>query len=118
MPESLPGLIFDPAQLERLSQLADVDTSAPVGDWACAAGTVRFVVSEAVWERGDVVVTSSTEANAIPVAEFTLAQILLAGKRSLALESRYRAGRDVRSAGAGVAGTGNYGSVVGLIGAS
>ena len=155
MPESLPGLIFDPAQLERLSQLSDVDTSAPVGDWACAAGTdlaatevvitgwgspridaqvlarmprlraivhtagtVRFVVSEAVWERGDVVVTSSTEANAIPVAEFTLAQILLAGKRSLALESRYRAGRDVRSAGAGVAGTGNYGSVVGLIGAS
>lgn len=82
------------------------------------AGTVRFVVSEAVWERGDVVVTSSTEANAVPVAEFTLAQILLAGKRSLALESRYRAVRDVRPAQAAVTGTGNYGSVVGLIGAS
>lgn len=155
MPEALPGLIFDPAQLERLSQLAEIDTSAPVGDWDAAAeedlaatevvitgwgspwinapalarmprlrgivhtaGTVRFVASEAVWERGDVVVTSSTEANAIPVAEFTLAQILLAGKRSLALESRYRAGRDVGAARAGVTATGNYGSVVGLIGAS
>ncbi|HJG50545.1 MAG TPA: hydroxyacid dehydrogenase, partial [Brachybacterium faecium] len=29
------------------------------------AGTVRFVVSDAVWERGDIVVTSATEANAV-----------------------------------------------------
>src|SRR5699024_4142980 len=82
------------------------------------AGTVRFVVSEAVWERGGVVVTSSTEANAIAVAELTLAQMLLAGKRSLALESRYRAAPDVRAAGAGVAGPGTSGTAVGLIGAS
>ncbi|ATG50780.1 hydroxyacid dehydrogenase [Brachybacterium vulturis] len=82
------------------------------------AGTVRFVVSEAVWERGDIVVTSSTAANAVPVAEFTLAHILLAGKRSLAQETDYRRSHEVgRPAGAGRA-VGNYGSVVGLVGAS
>src|SRR5699024_2447155 len=102
MPESLPGLIFDPAQLERLSQLADVDTSAPVGDWACAAGTDLAATEVVITGWGSPRIDAQ----------------VLAGKRSLALESRYRAGRDVRSAGAGVAGTGNYGSVVGLIGAS
>ena len=82
------------------------------------AGTVRFVVSEAVWERGDITVTSATEANAVPVAEFTLAHILLAGKRSLAQEAAYRHDhRVVPAAGAG-AEIGNYGNVVGLIGAS
>lgn len=81
------------------------------------AGTVRFVVADAVWERGDVLVTSATEANAVPVAEFTLAQILLAGKRSLAQEHRYRRTRRHRAA-LPEAGLGNHGGVVGLIGAS
>jgi phosphoglycerate dehydrogenase-like enzyme len=82
------------------------------------AGTVRFVVTDAVWERGDVVVTSSTEANAVPVAEYALAQILLAGKRILAQQARYR--REHRPAPATAADPhiGNYGGVVGLIGAS
>ena len=82
------------------------------------AGTVRFVATDAVWERGDVAVTSATEANAVPVAEYTLAQILLAGKRSLAREARYRAERAVTPAAATEAGIGNHGGVVGLIGAS
>lgn len=82
------------------------------------AGTVRFVASDAVWERGDVLVTSATEVNAVPVAEFTLAQILLAGKRARAQEHRFRRVRDSRSAALSAAGIGNYGGVVGLIGAS
>ncbi|GAA1485542.1 hydroxyacid dehydrogenase [Brachybacterium fresconis] len=82
------------------------------------AGTVRFVVSEAVWEQGDIVVTSSTEANAVPVAEFTLAHILLAGKRSLAREARYRGDHQVHPGAAAAPEIGNYGGVVGLIGAS
>ncbi|MDN5685213.1 MAG: hydroxyacid dehydrogenase [Brachybacterium sp.] len=82
------------------------------------AGTVRFVVSEAVWEQGDIVVTSSTEANAVPVAEFALAHILLAGKRSLARQARYRADHAVHPGAAADPGLGNYGGVVGLIGAS
>ncbi|MDQ0573928.1 hydroxyacid dehydrogenase [Agromyces albus] len=45
------------------------------------AGTVRPMVSEAFWDRG-ILVTSAAEANAIPVAEFTFASIVLAGKRA------------------------------------
>src|SRR5699024_5060030 len=74
--------------------------------------------TDAVWERGDVVVTSATEVNAVPVAEFTLAQILLAGKRSLAQEHRYRGDRAPRLAALSAPEIGNYGAVVGLIGAS
>lgn len=82
------------------------------------AGTVRHVVTDAVWGQGDVVVTSATEANAVPVAEFTLAQILLAGKRSLAQEHRYRDDHRARPATSPSPGIGNFGAVVGLIGAS
>jgi phosphoglycerate dehydrogenase-like enzyme len=45
------------------------------------AGTIRSLVTEEFWERG-IVITSAAEANAIPVAEFTYAQIVLAGKRA------------------------------------
>lgn len=82
------------------------------------AGTVRHVVTDAVWDRGDIVITSATEVNAIPVAEFTLAQILLAGKRSLAQEHRYQGDHAARPAAHSAPEIGNYGAVVGLIGAS
>lgn len=82
-----------------------------------SAGTVRFVTSPAVWQRDDLVVTSATEVNAIPVAQYTLAQVLLAGKRSLLREAEHRRVRT--GAGAPVdPASGNYGGVVGLIGAS
>jgi phosphoglycerate dehydrogenase-like enzyme len=57
------------------------------------AGTIRGLVTEEFWERG-IVITSAAEANAIPVAEFTYAQIVLAGKRAQYLARdprRYRA---------------------------
>jgi phosphoglycerate dehydrogenase-like enzyme len=82
------------------------------------AGTIRFVVSDAVWERGDIVVTSATEANAVPVAEFALAQILLAGKRALAQAAQHRAVRDAGRERPVSERLGNFGGVVGLIGAS
>jgi phosphoglycerate dehydrogenase-like enzyme len=44
------------------------------------AGTIRYFVTDASWERG-VVVTSSYAANAVPTAEFTLSQILFCLKR-------------------------------------
>ena len=71
-----------------------------------------------MWDRGDIVVTSATEANAVPVAEYALAQILLAGKRTLAQQARYRRERTVGPATAADPGIGNHGGVVGLIGAS
>lgn len=82
------------------------------------AGTVRFVVTEPVWEKEDVLVTSATEANAVPVAEYALARILLAGKRTLAQQARYRRERTPKNPAATDPGIGNYGGVVGLIGAS
>lgn len=81
------------------------------------AGTVRHVVSDAVWERPGFVVTTAAEANAVPVAEFTLAQVLLAGKRTLAQEAQLRAHRGADRPALGKR-VGNYGAVVGLIGAS
>lgn len=82
------------------------------------AGTIRFVVSDAVWERGGIVVTSAAEANAVPVAEFALAQILLAGKRTLAQAARHREVRDKRREPLVSELVGNFRSVVGLVGAS
>jgi phosphoglycerate dehydrogenase-like enzyme len=53
------------------------------------AGSVRPIVSDAIWQR-DLLVTSAAEANATPVAEYTLAAIIFAGKKAhlLAAESR------------------------------
>jgi phosphoglycerate dehydrogenase-like enzyme len=82
------------------------------------AGTVRFVATDALWEREDALITSATEANAVPVAEYALAQILLAGKRTLAQQARYRIERRPGHAADADPEIGNYGGVVGLIGAS
>ncbi|MBO0979716.1 hydroxyacid dehydrogenase [Microbacterium sp. SD291] len=46
-----------------------------------AAGSVQGLVSDALWDRG-IIVTSAADANAIPVAEFTFATIVLAFKRT------------------------------------
>ncbi|MGI5175207.1 hydroxyacid dehydrogenase [Dactylosporangium sp. CA-152071] len=45
-----------------------------------AAGTVKEHVTDACWRR-DLRVTTAAEANAVPVAEYTLAAVLFAGKR-------------------------------------
>lgn len=108
--------LVDAAALERMPHLRAI---------VHTAGTVRFVVSDAVWDQGTVQVTSATEANAVPVAEYTLAQILLAGKRTLQQEAAYRRARHengstaaVQRAREGVDRVGGFGAVVGLIGAS
>lgn len=82
------------------------------------AGTTKSFASDAVWSRADLVVTTAAQANAVPVAEYTLAEILLAGKRTLRLEADYRQRRRPLPPWDKPAGTGNYGAIVGLIGAS
>lgn len=58
----------------------DVMVEAPrLALFAYAAGTVKWQVTDAVWAR-DVVVTSAAAANAVPVAEYTVAAILWANK--------------------------------------
>ena len=81
-----------------------------------AAGTVKGHVDPACFER--VRVSSAAAANAIPVAEFTVAAILLAGKRAFRLQRRYRELRGFRLWWHEVPPIGNYRKVVGIVGAS
>jgi phosphoglycerate dehydrogenase-like enzyme len=81
-----------------------------------AAGSVKGFVTPAVWERG-IVVSSAAAANALPVAEYTLAMILLAGKDVFARRDRLRAERTF-PAGEILSGIGNFGRRVGVVGAS
>lgn len=95
----LVAIIEDPTQLRAQPQLL-ADVEVLFTGWGCprldaailmaaprlraiffAGGTIRYWVSDAVWERNLVVVTAGT-ANALPVAEFTLAAILLSLKRA------------------------------------
>ena len=73
------------------------------------AGSVRGCVTDAVWARG-IRVCTAVAANAVPVAEYTLAAILLGLKRFWQQAEAYRtgAGRPIQVAGA-------YGSTVGLV---
>jgi phosphoglycerate dehydrogenase-like enzyme len=81
-----------------------------------SAGSVKGFVAPAVWERG-IAVSTAAAANALPVAEYTLAMILLTGKDILGRRDRLRAGRE-SSGWAFVPGIGNHGRRVGVIGAS
>ncbi|MEU1040750.1 hydroxyacid dehydrogenase [Streptomyces sp. NPDC005551] len=57
-----------------------------------SAGSVRHHVTRACWDRG-IAVSSAAAANALPVAEYTVAMILLTGKRTLERARDYRAAR-------------------------
>lgn len=81
-----------------------------------AGGSVRDWVGEAVWERG-IAVSSAVDANALPVAEYTLAAILLSGKDAFRLQERFRDEHAFPATG-DYAGVGNVGRRVGIIGAS
>jgi phosphoglycerate dehydrogenase-like enzyme len=80
-----------------------------------AGGTVKHHVAPRAWERG-ILVTTAADANAYPVAEYTLAAILLAGKDVPALATGYAA--DPAFSAAGNAAIGNYHRTVGILGAS
>jgi phosphoglycerate dehydrogenase-like enzyme len=84
-----------------------------------AAGSVKGFTTPEVWRRG-ILVSSAAAANALPVAEYTLAMILLAGKDVLARRDRMRGHRahphgDI---GPGSGAHGNHGRRVGIVGAS
>lgn len=81
-----------------------------------AAGTVKGHLTPACWERG-LLVSSATAANALPVAEFTVAAILWAGKDVLAFRDGYRADRTF-TPGTLYPAVGNFHRRVGIVGAS
>jgi phosphoglycerate dehydrogenase-like enzyme len=101
--------VLDAGRLDRMPRLRAVVHSA---------GSIRPVVDDEVWRRG-IAVASSATANAVPVAEFSVAMIVLAAKRALA-------GADLLRAADGhavdIEGTwpvvGMHGITVGVVGAS
>lgn len=82
-----------------------------------SAGTVRPLVDESVFVRG-VAISSQADNNARPVAEYTLAMILLAGKGVFESQRVYRDRRAAVDQHALLAYRGNHGLRVGVIGAS
>ncbi|WP_167414015.1 hydroxyacid dehydrogenase [Streptomyces carpinensis] len=83
-----------------------------------AAGSVKHHVTDACWRRG-IQVTSAAWANALPVAEYTVAFVLLANKHLLRMRDDYRARRGVPHDWlAAYARAGNYRRTVGVVGAS
>lgn len=78
-----------------------------------AAGSVQTLVSDEFWARG-IRLTSAVDANAVPVAEFTLGAILLSGKRTFtrlrSVDPTWSAWQDRR--------IGNVDRTVGLVGFS
>ncbi|MFJ8506384.1 hydroxyacid dehydrogenase [Streptomyces avermitilis] len=152
-PVHLP-LLFPPPLMARLHQVAEIDPTLVVRDfadpaladalsraevlitgWGCphldanvlaaaprlrtvlhAAGSVRSLIGEALWQGG-VTVASAVTGNALPVAEYALAMILLAGKDAFAQRERFRR-THAHPSTAETAGTGNLGRRVGVVGAS
>jgi phosphoglycerate dehydrogenase-like enzyme len=83
-----------------------------------AAGSVKNLVTDACWERG-LRFSSAAWANALPVAEYTIAMILLANKQVLRFREHYRASPgqwpDWHTL---YPGAGNYRRRIGIVGAS
>jgi len=114
------------------------DVEVVIGSWGCrvldeallarmpklrllayAAGTVKMTVTPATWDHG-IVVSSAAAANAVPVAEFTFAAIVMIAKDVFRIRDRHREVRGREPvAGHGPAGAvGTRGLRVGIIGAS
>jgi phosphoglycerate dehydrogenase-like enzyme len=125
-PAALTGALSDADALATLA-----DTEILVSGWGCprltadvlaraprlravvhAAGTVKSLVSEALWERG-IVVSSAADANAGPVVAFTLAAITFGARRTLTAAAAYGRGwPDLQDR------AGGDGRTIGIVGAS
>lgn len=81
------------------------------------AGSVRGLVSDEVWRRG-IRVTSAADANAVPVAEYTLAAIIFAGKKAPFLAADERLAYGGWGAVTGYGDLSNYARTVGIVGFS
>ncbi|MBN9332034.1 hydroxyacid dehydrogenase [Devosia sp.] len=100
---------LDSSALRAMPQLSMV---------AHGAGTVKSFIAPAIYEAG-ITVTNAVAANAVPVAEFTLASILLANKRVLFLRDLYRQTREALHRHPVMESTlGNYRKTIGIVGAS
>ena len=133
--------IVDPVPLERFddarAQAVLAQAKILVTGWGCppidrsvvalaprlrliahAAGTVKTFIAREIL-AGEVIVTHAAAANALPVAEFTLAAIVFANKHVFRLRRIYAEARSgIEPGGWADEGLGNYRKVIGIIGAS
>lgn len=79
-----------------------------------AAGSLRGIVTDAFWER-NIPICSAAALNAIPVAEYVFAQIVLCLKQAHHLARLTREKRHYFSPSRLPASIGSYGAVIGLI---
>ncbi|MGW9332515.1 hydroxyacid dehydrogenase [Bosea sp. NPDC055594] len=85
---------------------------------AHAGSAVKPVAAPNIWQAG-IAVTAAAVANAVPVAEYALAMILLANKRAFPVRERFRSERNLWQPQWLAPGEpGNYGAIVGIVGAS
>ncbi|GAB3448036.1 hydroxyacid dehydrogenase [Phycicoccus ginsengisoli] len=147
MRDGLRERLFTPDALSRLERVADVrsdvwnggapsDAEVLVTGWGCppldeaalealpslravahCAGSVKHHVTPAAWARG-IQVTSATAANALPVAEYTVAVVLLAGKAVFEVAEEFRRTRTPVDWSTSFHHIGNVGKRVGIVGAS
>lgn len=130
-----PGPVLDDFTTERaLAVLREVEVL--VTGWGCppldataleaaprlravvhTAGSVRGHVTQECWDRG-IEVSSAAAANALPVAEYTVAMILLTGKRVLERARDLRATRRRDGPLSTPRDVGNFGRTVGILSAS
>ncbi|MGW0732296.1 hydroxyacid dehydrogenase [Streptomyces sp. NPDC002851] len=134
LPATDPPVLDDLTTARARSILADAEVL--VTGWGCppldadvlaaaprlravvhTAGSVRGHITEACWERG-IEVASAAAANALPVAEYTVAMILLSGKHVLERAAAYRRARRGDDWLATPDGIGNYRRTVGILSAS
>jgi phosphoglycerate dehydrogenase-like enzyme len=132
----VPGLVADDFDEPRAAA-ALAEAEVLVTHWGCplldaevlarapklraivhVAGTVKGFVTDACWERG-IEVSSAAWANALPVAEYTVAAIIFANKRILRMREDFR---ERRGHGADLLerypDAGNYRRSIGVVGAS
>lgn len=135
----LIGDIFDERQLARLHRTVDLvagpDADVVITGWGSpafdadelarrpslralvhAAGSVKRLVTPDLWARG-IRVSSCATANGVPVAEYTLATILLSAKDVFGAAQRFAETHDMHASRPG-ASAGAYGITVGIVGAS
>lgn len=80
------------------------------------SGSIREIVTDAFWKR-DILICSAWTANAIPVAQYTVSQVLFCLKRGYRCLQRFRETRGTQAGQAEAAvSPGSYRSVVGIIG--
>lgn len=96
--------VFDESLLNRTPHLEAI---------FYAAGTMKKLLTDEVWKRG-IKVTTANQANAIPVAEFTLSEILFSLKNGWKLSKQLKEEKSYRN-GMFQPVIGSYQSTVGII---